>query len=135
MCGIAGSVALAETAPPPELADLEAMVAALRHRGPDECGFYRDRRAALGHARLSIIDLSTGQQPLAGENNRVWVTFNGEIYNYVELREELIALGHRFQTQSDTEVVVHAWEQWADDAFARFNGQFAIALWIPSTAP
>lgn len=129
MCGIAGSVALAEAAPLPELSDLQAMVAALRHRGPDECGFYRDERAALGHARLSIIDLSAGQQPLAGEGDRVWVTYNGEIYNYLELRTELIALGHRFRTRSDTEVIVHAWEQWADGAFARFNGQFAIALW------
>ena len=129
MCGIAGSVALAPAVAPPDRSDIEAMVAALRHRGPDESGLYRDRRAALGHARLSIIDLATGQQPLAGEHDRVWVVFNGEIYNYLELREELAALGHVFRTRSDTEVIVHAWEEWADGAFARFNGQFAIALW------
>ena len=129
MCGIVGSVALADTTPPPDLADLEAMVAALSHRGPDELGFYRDRRAALGHARLSIIDLATGQQPLAGEDDRVWVVSNGEIYNYLELRDELVALGHRFRTRSDTEVIVHAWEEWSEEAFTRFNGQFAIALW------
>jgi asparagine synthase (glutamine-hydrolysing) len=129
VCGIAGSVALGSTTPPPDRSDLEAMVAALRHRGPDESGLYRDHRVALGHARLSIIDLATGQQPLAGEDDRVWVVFNGEIYNYLELREELIALGHVFRTRSDTEVIVHAWEQWSDGAFARFNGQFAIALW------
>ena len=129
MCGLAGSITLSPALPPPELDDLEAMVASLRHRGPDECGFYRDQRAALGHARLSIIDLATGQQPLAGENDRVWVVFNGEIYNYVELRKELVAHGHRFRTRSDTEVIVHAWEQWSDGAFERFNGQFAIALW------
>ncbi len=117
MCGLAGSITLSPALPPPELDDLEAMVASLRHRGPDECGFYRDQRAALGHARLSIIDLATGQQPLAGEDDRVWVVFNGEIYNYVELRKELVAHGHRFRTRSDTEVIVHAWEQWSDGAF------------------
>lgn len=129
MCGIAGSVALRDETPPPALDDLAAMVAALRHRGPDEFGLYRDRRAGLGHARLSIIDLATGQQPLANETGSTWVVFNGEIYNYVELRAELIAHGHQFRTQSDTEVIVHAWEQWAEGAFVRFNGQFAVALW------
>src|SRR5512135_2056958 len=129
MCGIAGSVALQEGTPPPELADLEAMVGALRHRGPDEFGLYRDRRAGLGHARLSIIDLTTGQQPLCNEDGSLWVIFNGEIFNYVELRAELVALGHCFRTRSDTEVIVHAWEAWGARAFERFNGQFAIALW------
>ncbi len=129
MCGIAGSVALHDEIPPPELTDLAAMVGAVRHRGPDEFGLYRDRRAGLGHARLSIIDVATGQQPLSNENDTIWVVFNGEIYNYVELRSELVALGHRFRTKSDTEVIVHAYEQWADGAFARFNGQFAVALW------
>jgi asparagine synthase (glutamine-hydrolysing) len=129
MCGIAGSVALNDELPPPALEDLSAMVGALRHRGPDEFGLYRDRRVGLGHARLSIIDLATGQQPLANESRSTWVVFNGEIYNYVELRTELVARGHRFRTKSDTEVIVHAYEQWADGAFARFNGQFAVALW------
>jgi len=129
VCGIAGSVALRDDLPPPALADLAAMVAALRHRGPDEFGLYRDRRAGLGHARLSIIDLATGQQPLANEDGSTWVVFNGEIYNYLELRTELATLGHTFRTQSDTEVIVHAYEQWAESAFARFNGQFAVALW------
>ena len=129
MCGIAGVLALREGAPPPALADLEAMVGALRHRGPDEFGLYRDRRTGLGHARLSIIDLTTGQQPLCNEDGSLWVVFNGEIFNYVELRAELVALGHRFRTRSDTEVIVHAWEAWGQEAFRRFNGQFAIALW------
>jgi len=129
MCGIAGVVTLHEGVPPPALDDLKAMVSALRHRGPDEFGLYRDRRAGLGHARLSIIDLATGQQPLCNEDGSVWVVFNGEIFNYVELRAELVALGHRFRTQSDTEVLVHAWEAWGDAAFERFNGQFAVALW------
>ncbi len=129
MCGIAGVVALRDDVPPPERADLEAMVGALRHRGPDEFGLYRDRRAGLGHARLSIIDLATGQQPLCNEDGSLWIVFNGEIFNYVELRAELVGLGHRFRTRSDTEVIVHAYEAWGDDAFVRFNGQFAIALW------
>ena len=129
MCGIAGSVAIRDDVPPPALADLAAMVEALRHRGPDESGLYRDRRAGLGHTRLSIIDLVTGQQPLSDESGTTWVVFNGEIYNYVELRAELAALGHRFRTQSDTEVIVHAYAQWAEGAFVRFNGQFAVALW------
>ena len=129
MCGIAGSVALGDETPPPTLAELGAMVGALRHRGPDEFGVYRDRRAGLGHARLSIIDLATGQQPLANESGSTWVVFNGEIYNYVELRDELADLGHRFRTQSDTEVIVHAYEQWGEGAFVRFNGQFAVAVW------
>jgi len=129
MCGIAGCVALRDRVGPPAREDLVAMVGALRHRGPDEFGLYRDARAGLVHARLSIIDLATGQQPLANEDDTLWVVFNGEIFNYVELREELVALGHRFRTRSDTEVIVHAYEAWGERAFERFNGQFAIALW------
>ena len=105
------------------------MAGALHHRGPDEFGVYRDGRAGLAHARLSIIDLAAGQQPLCNEDETLWVSFNGEIFNYLELRPELEALGHRFRTHSDTEVIVHAYEAWGDAAFARFNGQFAIALW------
>jgi asparagine synthase (glutamine-hydrolysing) len=129
MCGIAGAIARHDGVPPLPVEDLSAMVGALRHRGPDEFGMYRDRRAALGHARLSIIDLATGQQPLANEDETLWIVFNGEIFNYVELREELVALGHRFRTRSDTEVIVHAYEAWGVEAFARFNGQFAVGLW------
>jgi asparagine synthase (glutamine-hydrolysing) len=129
MCGIAGSIALREGLPPLARQDLAAMVGALRHRGPDEFGLYLDAGAGLGHARLSIIDLATGQQPLANEDETLWLVFNGEIFNYLELREELVALGHRFRTRSDTEVIVHAYEAWGPDAFARFNGQFAVALW------
>jgi asparagine synthase (glutamine-hydrolysing) len=129
MCGIAGVVSLNGGAAPPSVDEISRMVAALRHRGPDEFGAYRDRDAALGHARLSIIDLSTGQQPLCNEDETLWITFNGEIFNYLELREELRALGHRFRTQSDTEVIVHAYESWGISAFERFNGQWAIALW------
>ena len=129
MCGIAGILSLREGALAPALGELAAMVGAIRHRGPDEFGLYRDRHAGLGHARLSIIDLVSGQQPLANEDGTLWVVFNGEIFNYLELREELLGRGHRFRTRSDTEVIVHAWEEWGEAAFARFNGQFAIALW------
>ena len=129
MCGIAGIIALHDGAAPPERPALERMLSALRHRGPDELGIYRDRVAGLAHTRLSIIDLSSGQQPLCNEDETLWIAFNGEIFNYVELREELAARGHRFRTRSDTEVIVHAWEQWGEGAFARFNGQWAVALW------
>jgi asparagine synthase (glutamine-hydrolysing) len=129
VCGIAGVIALSDGCSPIVIEDLRRMVGAIEHRGPDELGAYVDGRAALGHARLSIIDLATGQQPLANEDRMLWVVFNGEIFNYVELREELLALGHQFRTRSDTEVIVHAYEAWGADAFARFNGQFAICLW------
>jgi asparagine synthase (glutamine-hydrolysing) len=129
MCGIAGLVSRYAGAPAPTLEQLGAMAGALRHRGPDEFGIYRDQRAGLAHARLSIIDLSTGQQPLANEDETLWVAFNGEIFNYLELRAELEALGHRFRTRSDTEVIVHAYEAWGAAAFSRFNGQWAVALW------
>jgi asparagine synthase (glutamine-hydrolysing) len=129
VCGIAGIVSLAKGIAPPEREALARMAGALVHRGPDELGIYRDARAGLAHARLSIIDLTTGQQPLSNEDGTLWVVFNGEIFNYVELRAELALLGHTFRTQSDTEVIVHAYEAWGEQAFARFNGQFAIALW------
>lgn len=129
MCGIAGIVGLNAGAPPPSREALVRMASALFHRGPDEFGIYRDDHAGLAHSRLSIIDLSTGQQPMADENNTSWIVFNGEIFNYVELREELVALGHRFRTQSDTEVILHAWRAWGEAAFERMNGQWAVAIW------
>ena len=133
MCGIVGCVTLRDGLPPPALDAVAAGVGAVRHRGPDESGLYRDRRAALGHARLSIIDIETGQQPMSNESGSLWVVFNGEIFNYIELRDELTAQGHRFRTRSDTEVVVHAYEAWGHGAFERFNGQFAVALWESAT--
>lgn len=105
------------------------MAGALYHRGPDEFGVYRDGRAGFAHARLSIIDLATGQQPMGSIDQSLWLVFNGEIFNYVELRDELVALGHQFRTQSDTEVILVAYQAWGDDCFARFNGQWAVALW------
>lgn len=99
------------------------------HRGPDEGGLHVEPGVGLGHRRLSIIDLSTGQQPLYNEDQSVCVVFNGEIYNYQELIPELQALGHVFHTRSDTEVIVHAWEAWGEDCVHRFRGMFAFALW------
>lgn len=105
------------------------MAGALRHRGPDGAGLYRDARVGLCHTRLAIIDLAGGDQPLANEDDDLWITFNGEIFNYLELRAELEAAGHRFRTRSDTEVIVHAFEAWGEETFGRMNGQFALALW------
>ena len=129
MCGIAGIIGLSATATSPDREALVRMASALYHRGPDEFGVFRDDWAGLAHARLSIIDFATGQQPMADESDTTWIVFNGEIFNYVELREELLALGHRFRTRSDTEVIVQAYRAWGDAAFARFNGQWAVALW------
>ena len=101
----------------------------ITHRGPDEAGLYCDQHAALAHRRLSIVDLSTGQQPLANEDGHVRVIFNGEIYNHGDIRRELEQLGHVYRTKSDTETIVHAYEQWGDDAVHRFRGMFAFAIW------
>jgi asparagine synthase (glutamine-hydrolysing) len=129
MCGVAGIVALQPNAAPPAREALARMAGALSHRGPDEVGIHRDATAGLAHARLSIIDLATGQQPMADALGTTWLVFNGEIFNYVELRKELAALGHRFRTRSDTEVILQAWHAWGERAFERFNGQWAVALW------
>ena len=129
MCGIAGIVALSAAAASPSREALLRMAGSLAHRGPDERGLYRDKRAGLAHARLSIVDLSSGQQPLADTSGTTWIVFNGEIFNYVALREKLVALGHRFRTRSDTEVVIHAYRAWGEAAFERMNGQWAVAIW------
>ena len=128
MCGIAGIVGAAG-GPPVDLDRVRSMLAVIAHRGPDGHGLYRDDRVGLGHVRLSIVDLAGGFQPMTGEDRSVWITFNGEIFNHVELRRELQALGHRFATTSDTEVIVHAYEQYGERAWPMLNGQFAFALW------
>jgi asparagine synthase (glutamine-hydrolysing) len=128
MCGIAGYFHING----PGNSDTELlgrMLNILRHRGPDEFGAYFDNRCALGQARLSIIDLVGGSQPLSNEDGSIWITFNGEIYNYVELRPDLERLGHKFRTNSDTEVIVHAYEEWGADCFKHFNGQWAFAIY------
>ncbi len=109
--------------------DLEKMIATLRHRGPDGLNHLYRTPCMLAHARLSIIDLETGTQPIANEDQTIWTVLNGEIFNFIELRAELEALGHRFRTRSDTEVIVHAYEEYGVRFVERLNGQFAIALW------
>src|SRR3982751_1962910 len=110
MCGISGILGF--NAPPSDMrATLRPMIEAIAHRGPDGYGFYAKGPVGLAHARLSIIDLSTGDQPIANEDDTIWVVFNGEIFNYIELREELESRGHRFRTSSDTETIVHAYEE------------------------
>jgi asparagine synthase (glutamine-hydrolysing) len=128
MCGIVGIVA-APGGSLPKAVVAQAMNAALTHRGPDDEGSYCDGQAMLGMRRLSIIDLADGHQPVRNEDGSVQAVFNGAIYNYRELRGELEARGHRFYTHSDTEVIVHGYEEWGDDGFARLDGMFGIALW------
>jgi asparagine synthase (glutamine-hydrolysing) len=133
MCGIAGyfSTSAREDLSPA----LQRMTAAIAHRGPDDVGYFESAtadgraRVGLGHRRLSIIDLSTGHQPLGSTDGALQIVYNGEIYNFEALRAELSACGHRFHTSSDTEVVVHAYEQWGTDCLARLRGMFAFAIW------
>jgi asparagine synthase (glutamine-hydrolysing) len=128
MCGITGVFNLKDAQPVSE-ADLRGMLAMLNHRGPDEIGLYRDEWVGLGSARLSIIDLGGGQQPISNEDGTLWIVFNGEIFNYVELRPELEARGHHFATHSDTEIIVHLYEDYGPACLNQLNGQFAIAIW------
>jgi asparagine synthase (glutamine-hydrolysing) len=123
MCGIAGFAGVDDETL------LRRMIEVLHHRGPDDKGFFTESGVGLANARLSIIDIPGGHQPLANEDGTVHVTYNGEIYNYQELRRELQKLGHSFKTQSDTEVIVHGYEQYGERFVARLNGMFAIALW------
>ncbi|MEK6536186.1 MAG: asparagine synthetase B, partial [Actinomycetota bacterium] len=104
------------------------MLGALVHRGPDDEGRFSDGDFSLGHRRLSIIDLETGHQPIHNEDETLWIVYNGEVYNFRELRQELEALGHRFYTRTDTEVLLHAYEQYGEDCVKRFNGMFALAI-------
>ncbi|PIX95826.1 MAG: asparagine synthetase B [Hydrogenophilales bacterium CG_4_10_14_3_um_filter_63_21] len=128
MCGITGVFDLREqrTINREALAHINDMQS---HRGPDEAGLHLEPGLGLGHRRLSIIDIASGQQPLFNEDGSVAVVFNGEIYNFVDLIPELTALGHTFKTRSDTETIVHAWEQWGEDCVHHFRGMFAFALW------
>lgn len=128
MCGIAGRLHFDEnhhvSAP-----EIEKMLDALQHRGPDGRGLHLDGRVGLGHCRLSIIDLATGTQPMPNEDESIWIVFNGEIYNFQDLRTELIDRGHAFRSRSDTEVIVHLYEELGVDCVNRLRGMFAFALW------
>jgi asparagine synthase (glutamine-hydrolysing) len=128
MCGLAG-LARGPGGGAVSADTLDRMAAALQHRGPDGCGRWAGPRVGLAHVRLSIIDVAGGAQPLGNEDGCVVVVYNGEVYNYLELRAELVAAGHRFRTRSDTEVLVHAYEQWGTGMLGRLNGQFAFAIY------
>jgi asparagine synthase (glutamine-hydrolysing) len=128
MCGIAGIVSSDRLAPD-DRARAVAMRDVMSYRGPDGAGLHADAQAVLAHRRLSIVDLAGGHQPLANEADTIWVTFNGEIYNHRDVRAQLEGAGHAYRTRSDTETIVHAYEQWGDDCVLRFRGMFAFAIW------
>ncbi len=128
MCGVAGLVKVGNNSHI-SIDLLTRMLSSIRHRGPDESGFFIDDVAAIGNVRLSIIDLATGQQPMCNHNEDKWIVFNGEIFNYIELKQELISLGHHFSTTSDTEVLLHLYEQFGAGCLSKLNGQFVFAVW------
>jgi asparagine synthase (glutamine-hydrolysing) len=130
MCGVSGFLARATLPGGTAEARLWTMIATLRHRGPDDEGVWTDGRAGLAHARLSIIDLSpAAHQPMASADGTVWITYNGEVYNFAEIRQELDALGYSFRCRSDTEVIVNGWHAWGPKIFSRLRGMFALAIW------
>ncbi len=131
MCGICGI--FEQSGLPVDEALLDRMLNVIRHRGPDGHGLFVNCEIGLGHRRLSIIDIEGGAQPVSNEDGTLQIVFNGEIYNFIELRKELKAFGHSFRTQSDTEVIVHAYEQWGKACTSRLNGMFAFAIWEPAS--
>src|SRR5215831_8659273 len=128
MCGIAGQFNF-ERCEPVERETILRMTRSIAHRGPDDEGYFISGPVGLGFRRLSIIDLAGGHQPMSDTEETVWVIFNGEIYNYKELREELQSKGHQFKTNSDTEVIVHGYKEWSTQVFDRLNGMFGLAIW------
>jgi len=128
MCGITGIINLHEPACIP-LDVLKLMISYLKHRGPDESGIYIDKWAGLGHTRLKIIDLDSGIQPIHNEDETIWIIYNGEIFNYPELRKDLLSKGHKFYTSTDTEVILHLYEEMGSSCLDFLNGQFAFAIW------
>lgn len=132
MCGICG-IAKTDNGEPVSRSLLSSMCATIVHRGPDDEGIFVQNNVGLGVRRLSIIDVEGGHQPLSNEDGSVWVAHNGEIYNFPELREELITCGHTFKTRTDTETIVHGYEEWGEHCFQKFRGMFAFALWDDRT--
>jgi asparagine synthase (glutamine-hydrolysing) len=129
MCGIAGIINFKRLNDEKREKIIQNMISIINHRGPDERGVYLDSIAAMGHVRLSIIDLESGQQPMFNEDRTICIVFNGEIYNYRELRADLVAEGHIFATESDTEVIIHGYESYSTEFIKQLNGQFAFAIW------
>src|SRR5713226_1824525 len=127
MCGIVGYCRVSAHSDQP--VDLRRMNTLITHRGPDDEGYYLHAKAGLAMRRLSVIDLVTGQQPMSNETATLHIVFNGEIYNFQELRQQLQTRGHRFATQSDTEVLVHGYEEWGKDLPSHLRGMFAFAIW------
>src|SRR5215831_14457731 len=128
MCGICG-IFETEQGKMVQRAKLKSMADTISHRGPDDEGFYTCGGAGLAHRRLSIIDLAGGHQPVANEDETIWIVFNGEIYNFQELNQRYLSSGHAFRTRSDTETIVHLYEELGENCFAEMRGMFAIALW------
>ncbi len=129
MCGIAGYFDKTEKA---KTVVLNRMLTRINHRGPDECGIYINDNIGFGSVRLSIIDIAGGHQPMPNEDLTLWIVFNGEIFNYIELRQELEEKGHKFRTQSDTEVIVHLYKEYGEDCLTKLNGQFVFSIWDKS---
>src|SRR5215471_10925986 len=128
MCGISGIFYYDRSiGPDPEV--LEQMRWVARHRGPDDNGQLIDGPVGLSFNRLSIIDLAGGHQPMSNEDGTVWIVFNGEIYNFAELRDDLISRGHRFRTRSDTETIVHGWEEYGEQVVTKLRGMFGFVIW------
>jgi asparagine synthase (glutamine-hydrolysing) len=128
MCGICGQIKIASDEPVDQ-SMIRRMARTMFHRGPDDDGYFFDRSLGFGFRRLSIIDLAGGHQPMSDVEQSVWVVFNGEIYNYKELRAELEGRGHKFRTSSDTEVIIHGYKQWGNEVFNHLNGMFGVAIW------
>lgn len=126
MCGIAGYLNKTKNV---NISVVNGMLTRIHHRGPDECGIYVNKNVGFGSVRLSIIDIANGQQPMPNEDLSLWIAFNGEIFNYIELKKELETKGHSFRTQSDTEVIVHLYDEYGEDCLSKLNGQFAFSIW------
>ena len=127
MCGIAGIVSSKKNNIDKKL--VYRMTNSISHRGPDGHGYHFENKIGFGHRRLSIIDIEGGFQPMSDNDKNIWITYNGEIYNYKILRKKLISLGHSFQTSCDTEVLIYAYKQWGENALSYLDGMFAFALW------
>lgn len=130
MCGIAGCIDKNQIIDP---TIINRMLTRIQHRGPDECGVYVEDNVGFGSVRLSIIDIAGGQQPIPNEDLSLWIVFNGEIFNYIELRQELESSGHKFRTHTDTEVILHLYEEYGDDFLSKLNGQFVFSIWNRNT--